>query len=183
MKGKNSVFIAKSLDGFIAGKNNELDWLEMIPNPEHNDLGFDNLMNEIDAIVMGKTTFETVLGFGGAWPYEKHLFVLSTSLKSVPEKLQEKVTLLKGSVQEILKSIHAKGFYNLYIDGGKTVQNFLKEDVIDELRMTTIPVLLGEGISLFDILPTSLEFTHLKTEVFLNELVQSHYSRKRRKTT
>lgn len=181
MKGKNIVFIAKSLDGFIAGKNNELDWLEMIPNPAHNDLGFESLINEIDAIVMGKTTFETVLGFGGEWPYEKHIFVLSNSLKKVPEKLEEKVTLLHGSVQEILKDIHAKGFYNLYIDGGKTVQNFLKEDVIDELRMTTIPVLLGEGISLFDTLPIQLEFTHLKTEVFLNELVQSHYSRKRGK--
>ena len=179
MKGKNIVFVAKSLDGFIAGKKNELDWLEMVPNPKHNDLGFDDLMNEIDAIVMGKTTFETVLGFGGEWPYEKHLFVLSTSLKSIPEKLQEKVTLLKGSVQEILKSIHAKGFYNLYIDGGKTVQNFLKEDVIDSLRITTIPVLLGEGIPLFDALPKLVEFTHVKTEVFLDQLVQSHYSRKR----
>jgi dihydrofolate reductase len=178
MKGKNIVFIAKSLDGFIAGKNNELDWLEMVPNPEHNDLGFDGLMNEVDAIVMGKTTFETVLGFGGEWPYEKHIFVLSTSLKNVPEKLKQKVTLLKGTVQEILNTIHTKGFYSLYIDGGKTVQNFLKEDLIDELRITTIPVVLGDGIPLFDVLTTPLEFTHLKTEVFLNELVQSHYVRK-----
>lgn len=179
MKRKNIVFIAKSLDGFIAGKNNELDWLEMISNPEHNDLGFDSLMNEIDAIVMGKTTFETVLDFGGEWPYKKHIFVLSNSLKTVPENLQEKVTLLKGTVQEILKTIHVKGFYNLYIDGGKTVQNFLKEDLIDELRMTTIPILLGEGISLFDTLPKLLEFSHVKTEVFLGQLVQSSYGRKR----
>lgn len=179
MKGKNIVFIAKSLDGFIAGKKNELDWLEVVPNPKHNDLGFDALMNEIDAIVMGKTTFETVLGFGGEWPYEKHLFVLSTSLKKVPEKLKENVTLLSGTVQEIITTIHAKGFYSLYIDGGKTVQNFLKEDLIDELRMTTIPVLLGEGIPLFDALPKLVEFSHVKTEVFLGQLVQSHYSRKR----
>jgi len=178
MKGRNIVFVAKSIDGFIAGKNNELDWLEMIPNPEHNDLGFDVLMAEVDAIVMGKTTFETILAFGGGWPYEKHIFVLSASLKTVPEKLQEKVTLLKGTVQEILNTIHAKGFYNLYIDGGKTVQNFLKDDLIDELRITTIPVVLGDGIPLFDLLSTSLEFKHLKTEIFLNELVQSHYVRK-----
>jgi len=179
MKGKNIVFIAKSLDGFIAGEKNELDWLEMVPNPKQNDLGFNELMDEVDAIVMGRTTFETVLGFGGEWPYEKHLFVLSSSLKKIPEKLQKKVTLLNGTVQEVLRSIHEKGFFNVYIDGGKTVQNFLKEDLIDELRMTTIPVLLGKGIALFSSLPELVEFTHIKTEVFLGQLVQSRYVRKK----
>ncbi len=179
MKGKNIVFIAKSLDGFIAGKKNELDWLETVPNPKSNDLGFDGLIHEIDAIVMGRTTFETVLGFGGEWPYKKHLFVLSNSIKKIPEKLQENVTLLNGTVQEILTAIHAKGFFSLYIDGGKTVQSFLKEDLIDELIMTTIPVLLGEGIPLFGSLPKLLEFSHIKTEVFLDQLVQSHYRKKK----
>ena len=179
MKGKNIVFLAKSIDGFIAGKKGELDWLNMIPNPVQNDMGFNSLMGEIDAIVMGRTTYETVLGFGGEWPYKKHVFVLSNSLKDVPDNLKESVTLLNGAVEGIVKNIHSKGFYNLYIDGGKTVQNFLKEDLIDELRMTTIPVLLGEGIPLFGFLPAALEFAHVKTEVFLNELVQSHYSRKK----
>ena len=80
---------------------------------------------------------------------------------------------------KILNNIHEKGFYKLYIDGGKTVQNFLKEDLIDELRITTIPILLGDGILLFKVLPKSLEFNHLKTEVFLNQIVQSHYERKK----
>ncbi|MBT3383160.1 MAG: dihydrofolate reductase [Prolixibacteraceae bacterium] len=177
MKNKNIVFIAKSIDGFIAGKNGELDWLQSIPNPENNDMGFVSLMNEIDAIVMGITTFEMVCSFDGEWPYNKHLFVLSNSLSEIPEKLKEKATLLNGSVNEILNNIHEKGFYKLYIDGGKTVQNFLKEDLIDELRISTIPILLGDGISLFDVLPKSLKFNHLKTEVFLNQIVQSHYER------
>jgi len=172
---KNHVFIATSLDGYIADIEEKLDWL---PTSDVGDLGYEKFIESIDAIVMGKMTFETVLGFGGEWPYDKHIFVLSTSLKTVPEKLQEKVTLLKGTVQEILNTIHTKGFYNLYIDGGKTVQNFLKDDLIDELRITTIPVVLGDGIPLFDVLSTSLEFKHLKTEIFLNELVQSHYVRK-----
>jgi len=68
---KNIVFIAKSLDGYIAGKNGEIDWLNSIPNPENDDMGFLSLIDEIDAIVMGRTTFETVYGFGGAWPYSK----------------------------------------------------------------------------------------------------------------
>lgn len=179
MDKKNIVFIAKSLDGYIAGPNGELDWLHAIPNPENEDMGFVDLMDEIDAIVMGRTTFETVLGFGGAWPYTKHVFVLSRSLPAIPEKLQDKATLLEGSLPKILQDIHEKGFHKLYIDGGKTVQNFLAEDLVHELRVTTIPILLGNGVPLFDLLPKSMEFNHLKTDVFLNQLVQSHYERKK----
>lgn len=178
MKKKNIVFIAKSLDGYIAGKNGELDWLESVPNPENIDMGFVSLMDEIDAVVMGKTTFETVCGFGGEWPYSKHVFVLSNSLKMVPEKLNGKVTLLKGSLSEILNTIHEKGFFMLYIDGGRTVQNFLREDLIDELRITTIPILLGGGFSLFGDLSEPMEFEYLRSKVFLNQIVQDHYIRK-----
>ena len=177
MEKKNIVFVAKSLDGFIAGKNGELDWLTSIPNPEKIDMGFNSLMNEIDAIVMGRTTFEMVCSFEGKWPYNKHVIVLSHSITEIPEKLKDKASLLSGNVHEVLNKIHEKGFYTLYIDGGRTVQNLLKENLIDELRITTIPILLGEGISLFDYLPKSLNFSHIKTEVFLNQLVQSHYKR------
>lgn len=179
MKNKNIVFVAKSIDGYIAGINGELEWLQSVPNPENNDLGYNSLMNEIDAIVMGRTTFEMVCSFKCEWPYLKHVFVLSNSLNEIPEKFKENASLLNGSVKEILDIIHKKGFYKLYIDGGITIQNFLKEDLIHELRITTIPILLGSGISLFNILPKSLTFSHLKTEVFLNQIVQSHYERKK----
>ena len=180
MEKKNIVFVAKSLDGYIAGKNGELDWLESIPNPENIDLGFVSLMGEIDAVVMGKTTFEVVCSFGGEWPYNKHVFVLSNSLKELPEKLNKKTTLLKGSPQEILNNIHDKGYFKLYIDGGRTVQRFLKEDLIDELRITTIPILLGGGFPLFGALSKPMKFEHLKSTVFLNQIVQDHYKRKER---
>ena len=108
---KNIVFIAKSIDGFIAGKNGELDWLNAIPNPENKDMGFVGLMNEIDALVMGRTTFETVCSFEGDWPYNKHVFVLSNSLNETPEKFREKVSLINGSEHEILKNLHKQGFY------------------------------------------------------------------------
>jgi dihydrofolate reductase len=179
MKNKNIVFVAKSLDGFIAGKNGELDWLDSTPNPENIDMGFISLMEEIDAIVMGRITFDMVCSFEGQWPYNKHIFVLSNSLKEVPEKVKNKASLLKGDVTEILKSIHGEGFHKLYIDGGKTVQHFLAEDLIEELIITTIPILLGDGVPLFSFLPKSLELNHLKTEVFLNQIVQSKYERKR----
>lgn len=179
MKYKNIVFVAQSLDGYIAGPNGELEWLDAIPNPEKNDMGFVGLMNDIDAIVMGRATFETVLGFDGEWPYTKHIFVLSNSISEIPEKLKEKATLLHGSIEKILDDIHEKGFFNLYIDGGKTIQNFLKEDLIHELRISTMPLILGGGIPLFHHLPISMKFNHLKTEVFLNQIVQSHYERKK----
>ncbi len=179
MKKKNIVFIARSLDGYIAGKNGEIDWLHAIPNPDNIDMGYGELMEEIEAIVMGRTTFETVLSFGIDWPYAKPVFVLSTSIKEVPEVLIGKVTLLHGEPQQIIETIHKKGYGTLYIDGGSTVQNFLKEDLIDELRITTIPILLGGGFPLFGDLPTPLKFDHIASHVYLDQVVQNWYKRRR----
>ncbi len=179
MKKKNIVFIAKSLDGYIAGKNGELDWLQAIPNPENNDMGYKQLMEDIDAIIMGRTTFETVCGFGGDWPYQKPVFVLSRSIKTIPENLRGKVFLLAGPPQEILQKLHHKGYFRLYIDGGRTIQDFLKADLIDELRITTIPILLGGGFPLFGELSEAMAFEHIQSVVFLNQIVQDHYKRKR----
>lgn len=179
---RNIVFIAKSLDGFIAGKQGELDWLEAIPNPEQLDMGYSDLMGRVDAVVMGKTTFETVLGFGIEWPYTKHVFVLSQSIKSVPDNLKDKVSLLHGEVSTILKHIHTKGYYKLYIDGGRTIQNFLKEDLIDELIISTIPILLGGGFSLFGEFSKPMMFEHVESKVFLNQIVQDRYRRKNKGT-
>ncbi|MEL6944281.1 MAG: dihydrofolate reductase family protein [Bacteroidota bacterium] len=179
MEKKNIVFTGRSLDGFIAGKNGELDWLDMIPNSNSIEMGLASLMEEIDAIVMGKTTFEVVCNFGIEWPYNKNVFVLSNSLKKVPKELQEKVTLLKGSPHEVLNEIHRRAYFKLYIDGGRTIQDFLRADLIDELRITTIPILLGGGFPLFGDLPKPLAFEHLESKVFLNQIVQDCYKRKR----
>lgn len=179
MEKKNIVFIAKSLDGYIAGKNGEIEWLHAIPNPEGIDMGFNDLIEEIDAILMGRTTFETVCGFGVAWPYLKPVFVLSNSLKEVPEQWREKISLIKGSPQEILNTVYEQGYFKLYIDGGRTIQHFLKEDLIDELRITTIPILLGGGFSLFGDLDEPLALEHVESKVFLKQIVQDCYRRKR----
>lgn len=175
MKQKNIVFIARSLDGFIAGKNGEFDWLHSIPNPDNNDMGYSDLMREVDAIVMGKTTFETVKGFEGPWPYSKPVYVLSRSIKEVPVGYQDKIKILQGEPHEILQAISADGIYSLYVDGGRTVQDFLAAGAIDELRITTIPILLGGGFPLFGSLDKPIKLDHLKTEVFLGQVVQSHY--------
>lgn len=178
MKKENKVFIARSLDGYIAGKKGEIDWLEMVPNPEKLDLGYVKFIEGIDALIMGRSTFETVCGFE-EWFYNRPVFVFSNTLKSIPEKYSDKATLVSGSIQEVLDTVHKKGYGRLYIDGGVTIQNFLKEDLIDELIITTIPILLGGGIPLFGELTKRLEFVHVESHVLLNQLVQDHYKRKR----
>ncbi|MEH6745288.1 MAG: dihydrofolate reductase family protein [Maribacter arcticus] len=179
MSIKNSVFIARSLDGYIADKNGGIDWLHSIPNPDNDDMGYVEFNKEIDALVMGRTTFETVLGFDVDWPYNKPVFVLSNTLKEIPEALKNKAFLVKGKLTEILVEIHEKGFNRLYVDGGTTIRNFLKEDLIDEMVITTIPVLLGGGSSLFAELPNELKFELIGTKTYLNQITQNHYKRKK----
>jgi dihydrofolate reductase len=179
MNKKNSVFIATSIDGYIADKNGGIDWLHSIPNPDNDDMGYVKFSNGIDALVMGRTTFETVLGFDVDWPYNKPVFVLSNKLEEIPVSHKDKAYLVKGTLTEILDQIHEKGYKKLYIDGGTTIRNFLKEDLIDEMVLTTIPVLLGGGSSLFTELPNELKFKLIRTKTFLNQITQNHYKRKK----
>jgi len=179
MNIKNNVFIATSLDGYITDKNGGIDWLNSIPNPDNDDMGYVEFNKGIDALVMGRTTFETVLGFDVDWPYSKPVFVLSNKLKEIPGSHKGKAFLVKGTLTEILEQIHAKGFNRLYIDGGTTIRNFLKEDLIDEMVITKIPVLLGGGSSLFAELPNELKFELIGTKTYLNQITQNHYKRKK----
>ncbi|MEZ4721258.1 MAG: dihydrofolate reductase family protein [Flavobacteriales bacterium] len=175
----NSVFIATSLDGYIADRNGGLEWLDKIPDPGESDMGYGAFMSRIDALVMGRTTFETVCGFDIEWPFKKPVYVLSTTLTEIPEKFKDKAVLVKGSLTEVLEQIHANGHYRLYIDGGKTVQSFLKEDLIDDMVITMIPALLGGGYPLFGELRDEMWFECVKTETFPNNIAQHHYVRKR----
>jgi dihydrofolate reductase len=177
MNRKNSVFIATSIDGYIADKNGRIDWLNSIPNPTNDDMGYVEFTKEIDALVMGRKTFETVLGFDVDWPYDKPVFVLSNKLKEIPESHKGKAFLVRGSLTEILNQINDRGFSRLYIDGGTTIRNFLKEDLIDEMILTTIPILLGGGSSLFGELSNELKFELIETRTFLNQITQNHYKR------
>ncbi|PIE87401.1 MAG: diacylglycerol kinase [Bacteroidetes bacterium] len=176
---KNSVYIATSFDGYIADRNGGLDWLHSIPNPDMEDMGYASFMEKIDALVMGRVTFETVCSFDVDWPYTKPVFVLSNTLTEIPQSHQGKVFLMKGSLEEIIDEIHQKGHHHVYIDGGSTIQQFLKEDRIDEMIITTIPILLGGGASLFAETPTEFPFELVRSQTFLGQIVQNHYRRKR----
>jgi dihydrofolate reductase/ribosomal protein S18 acetylase RimI-like enzyme len=158
----NYVYIATSLDGYIAGKDGDLTWLNEIPNPSNSDFGFAEFLEKIDALVMGRNTYETVLSFG-AWPYEKPVFVLSNSLSKVPESMEDKAEIIKGDLKTLVNELKNRGYENLYIDGGRVIQSFLKEDLIDEMIITRVPILLGEGIPLFGKLEHSMKFKLVKT--------------------
>jgi dihydrofolate reductase len=173
----NYVYIAASIDGFIATSDGDVDWL-MEANPDKSDYGFADFMDGVDALIMGRNTFDKVITFG-EWSYTKPVFVLSNSLTEVPEKLKGKVEIIKGDIKGIVKNMKKQGYKNLYIDGGKVIQSFLKEDMIDEIIITRIPILLGKGIALFGEVDQSLKFKHTKTEVFNDSLVQSWYLRVR----
>ncbi len=172
------VYIATSLDGFIADESGGLDWLNNIPNPENSDYGWQEFNNRIDAILMGRGTFETVVAFGD-WPYQKPVHVLSTSLTAVPERLAKKVKLHHGSPVSILTELENEGVKNLYVDGGRLIQSLLREDLVDEIILTRVPVLLGGGIPLFKDTGAAKAFTHVGTVALNATLTKSTYRRNR----
>ncbi len=175
----NRIFIATSMDGYIADKNGNIHWLLSIANPDNDDMGYNEFMAIVDGIVMGRVTYETVLGFGIEWPYTKPVFVLSNTLKEIPEQLKEKVEIINGTVNKIIDNLTERGYNSLYIDGGKTIQYFLEADKIDEMIITIIPLLLGGGIPLFAVMSQSLQFECTHTKMFLDSIVQNRFVRKR----
>lgn len=176
---KNSVFIGVSLDGFIADHNGGLDFLDTFPNTEQSDMGYSDFMARIDALIMGRNSFETVCGFNIDWPYNKPVYVLSNTLTEIPEKFQKHAHLVKGNLTEVLDFLHNKGHHKLYIDGGRTIQNFLKEDRVDEMIITTVPVLLGGGTPLFGQLNNPFVFRCIETKIYSDAIVQNRFVRMR----
>jgi dihydrofolate reductase len=175
---KTIVYIGTSLDGFIARTDGNFDWLTQFADDDAVH-AYEELMNRIDAIVIGRGTFEKILTFS-SWPYKKKAFVLSTSLKQLPATLRDKATLLSMKPKELLSYLSGMGFSSIYVDGGKVIQGFLKEDLIDDLIISKVPLLIGNGIPLFGFLGADLQFKHIRTEVQSNGLVRSHYKRERK---
>lgn len=157
MKVKCSVYIATSVDGFIAKPGGDIDWLQKpeYAESEMKGLRYEDFISSIDALVMGRSTFEKLLSFGD-WPYESTLVVvLSSRGITVPDHLQGKVRVESGPPEQIVSRLASEGKRSLYIDGGNTIQRFLKSRLINEITITRIPILLGGGIPLF--VPTGVE--------------------------
>ena len=171
-----SVYIATSLDGFIARPDGGLDWL---PQPDEvepgEDYGYDAFMASVDVLVMGRGTFDFVRTVE-PWPYGKPVVVLSSRPLDLPSRLDGKVEAMAGSPQEIVQTLVARGAQQLYIDGGKTIQSFLAAGLIDELTLFRMPVRIGDGITLFGSLPHDIHLRHLGTRTFTTGVVEDRYA-------
>lgn len=169
------VFIAASLDGYIAREDGSLDWLVSQPTESENH-GYDAFIASVDGIVMGRGTFETVRDFD-PWPYSKPVYVLSRHLMGadIPEHLIGKVLISPSPPQELMQELSNRGWGRAYIDGGRVIQSFLAAGLIDTITLTHIPVLIGKGRPLFGSLPHDVALTHVKTVSFPSGLVSSEY--------
>jgi dihydrofolate reductase len=167
-----SVFIGTSVDGFIARANGALDFLPPGGGEPH---GYDEFMATVDALVIGRKTFETVLSFE-AWPYgEKPVFVLSTG-QLAPAPAGAVVERLSGEPAEIVAQLAVRGIRHIYVDGGITIQRFLRAGLIQRLIITRVPVLIGSGVPLFGVTPRDIGLKHIATRAFASGLVQSEYA-------
>jgi len=167
-----SVFVGTSVDGFIARPDGALDFLPEGGGEPH---GYDEFIASVDAIVIGRKTFETVLAFP-SWPYgDKRVVVLSTRPLDFSALRGAVVEQMAGPPAEIAAQLAATGSHHLYVDGGITIQGFLRAGLVQRLVVTRVPVLIGEGIPLFGSLPRDIRLRHVMTRHFPSGLVQSEY--------
>ena len=167
-----SVFIGTSVDGFIARPNGGLDFLPVDGGEPH---GFDEFMASVDALVIGRKTFETVLTFA-TWPYgHKRVVVLSSRPLDLSAAHGGVVEQMAGPPAEIVSKLAARGFHHLYVDGGITIQGFLRAGLIQRIVITRVPVLIGDGIPLFGALPRDIQLRHVKTQHYSSGLVKTEY--------
>ncbi len=175
---RTSVFIAASLDGFIAREDGGIEWLEAsggeAPDPAE-DYGYAEFFATVDALVMGRGTYEKVLTFG-AWPYgSTQVVVLTSRPLDMPANHAGTVEVMNATPVEVVAWLASRSHRHAYIDGGRTIQGFLASGMLDRLIVTRIPVLLGSGRPLFGPLPGDIRLQHVRTRDFPSGLVQSEY--------
>ena len=171
---KTSVYIATSLDGYIARDDGDIEWLHG-SSDDTEDYGYEDFIATVDVLIMGRHSFEKVLSFG-TWPYDnKTVVVLSSGSVSIPTQLPSTVESSSSSPASLLSSLELRGMKHAYIDGGKTIQGFLRAGLVNELIITRIPRLLGSGIPLFGSLAKEIILKHISTKSFSSGLTQSKY--------
>lgn len=172
-----SVFIATSADGFIARADGSIDWLEKVNAsvPAGTDLGFERFFASVDVLIMGRKTFEMAMSFS-QWPYaDKAVIVLSRSLSGLPAGTPGSVTLSHELPAALVQRLSAEGFSHAYVDGGLTIQSFLAKGLIDDMTITVVPVLLGQGLPLFGPLAQDVALEMIASQAFPFGFVQTHY--------
>ncbi|MGD9897892.1 MAG: dihydrofolate reductase family protein [Calditrichaceae bacterium] len=177
MRVKCSVYIATSIDGYIAKPDGGIEWLD---NPEYSGvelkgLDYDDFIATVDAIVMGRNSYEKVRTFG-FWPYEKIPVIILTNRQMViPKELTGKIRVENQAPKQLVSILGEEGYKHLYIDGGITIQGFLRAGLIDEITITRIPILLGSGIPLFGELEKEIPMRLISVSGSDNGFVQVRY--------
>jgi len=167
-----SVFVGTSVDGFIARANGALDFLPPGGGEPH---GYDEFIATVDALVIGRNTFDTVLTFD-TWPYgAKPVFVLTSRPLQMPASPAAVVERLSGEPADIVAQLSSRGIQHIYVDGGITIQQFLQAGLIQRLIITRVPVLIGNGLPLFGPLGSDISLRHVRTRQYASGLVQSEY--------
>jgi dihydrofolate reductase len=172
-----AVFVGVSLDGFIARPNGDLDWLMGEGGGESAEYGYNEFIADIDAIVMGRRTFEKVLTFD-KWYYGKKRVVVLTNHSidlSVAQARGGVVEVMAGAPAQIADKLATSGARRLYVDGGITIQEFVRVGLIHRLIISRLPVLIGSGIPLFGSLPRDIRLSHIATRTYPGGMVQSEY--------
>ena len=173
-KPQVSVFLGLSLDGYIARDDFSLEWLDMVQIDPPEDTGYSAFMKSVDVLIMGRHTYDSVVGFT-SWPYEgKKVVVLTTqAANSIHGE-----TFFEGSLSSLLETLGEEGFKRVYLDGGVTVQQGLTEDLVDDLTLSWLPIVLGSGRALFDRSLPESRWILASSRSFPSGLLQATYSRK-----
>lgn len=173
---KISVYVGTSLDGFIARSNDELDWLPATGEEAGGeDYGYGEFIATVDTIVIGRRTYDKVLTFG-RWPYEgKPVVVLTSRPLERTGAVPDSVRSMSGSPEEVAARLESGGARHIYLDGGKTIQQFLDAGLVQRLIVTRIPVLIGSGIPLFGPLHADVHLRHVASRSFPPGLVRDEY--------
>lgn len=169
------IFMAMSLDGFVAREDFGLDWL-MKQKTDGEDHGHGVFMKSIDGLVMGSGSFRTALSFGD-WPYEKPVVVMSKTLKphDIPKDLRDKVSLNEQTPRQVMATLSERGWQRVYVDGGKIIQSFLQDGLIADMTVTIAPILIGAGKRMFGALDADIDLKRLDTKSFPSGLVTTKY--------
>lgn len=168
------VFIATSLDGFIARSDGAIDWLEGWPDVGH-DYGYAAFLSAMDGIIMGRETFQKVLSFE-KWPFEKPVVVMCRSEPpALPADFAGHVRFASGTPVEVVAEVARSGWQRAYVDGGLLIQSFLNLGLIHDLIVTRVPILLGGGRPLFGAVSSDLRLEHKSTDAYPSGFVQSRY--------
>jgi len=165
-----------SIDGCYAAADGSIEWLTSIPNESKSDYGFAEFLDSIDCILMGRKTFEVVKSFD-PWPYSKKVFVLSNSISEIPTCLDDKVEIIQGCIDNVIISFKEKEYKSIYVDGGQLIKSFMAKDMIDEMILSTVPIVLGSGKKLFDEPVGFQQYRLLAHEVFPNGIIKAKYQK------